>query len=219
MFAERLNNLKAEFVAFASLIEEMVLKAINGLLNKENKYFEEVIASDEPRANRYELEIDEACVSIIAQFEPKAKDLRTILMIFQMNTDLERLGDKAVNICESGLFLSERPQITAINELLKSIEEEALKMFKDSVSAFMDENVELATTVFKREPVVNRLRDTILAEVVEYIKSNPLSIEQGFHIVRISRAMERIADLSTNICEDVTYLVTGRVVKHSGINQ
>jgi len=216
MFVDRVNALKAEVVAFASLVGKMMSKGITGLLNRDVKLFEEVINADEPRCNRFELELDEQCTSLIAQFQPKAKDLRTILMILKMNNDLERLGDEAVNICESGLYLVERPQIIPANELLKTIEQEAVRMFKDSITSFINEDTELAMNVCEHEPSVDNLRNIIIAEMIAYMKSNPLTIEQCLHIIRISRSLERIADLSTNICEDVTYLVSGKVIKHPG---
>jgi phosphate transport system protein len=111
MFEEKLANLKRELVEYAGLVESMIEKAVKGLLESEPDLFADVIEKDETRANRYEMEIDELGTALIAQHEPKAKDLRTILMIMKMGNDLERMGDHAVNIAQSGQYLIERPLV------------------------------------------------------------------------------------------------------------
>jgi len=214
MLEQKLNSLKAELVSFASLVENMLAKGVNGLLNSDRSILEEVIYKDEPRANRYELELDNRCATLIAQFQPKAKDMRTILMILQMNNDLERLGDLAVNICESAFYLVDRPDVPRAHELLATIKDEALGMFQDSINAFVNEDTELSRKVCDRDSVVDDLRDTILREMITYMKSNTDAIEECVHIIRISRNIERFADLSTNLCEDVMYMVEGTVIKH-----
>ena len=214
MLIDKLNSLKADFIAYASLVEIMISKSISGLLKRDIGLLKEVINADEERSNKYEVDLDEQCTTFIAQFEPKAKELRTILMILKMNNDLERLGDKAVNMSESALFLAERPQIEIANDLINSIKEEALLMFKDSITAFIDEDTALAKKVCAHEPNVNSLRDRIVVDSINFMKSHPAAVEQCFHIIRIARSLERIADLSTNICEDIIYLVDGKVIKH-----
>ena len=109
IITEKIINLKRELIEFASLVEKMIEDSILGLLKKDTRLLKMVIEQHEPKANKYEIEIDETCVGLIAQFQPKVKELRTILMVMQMNNDLERIGDHAVNIAESALFLIERP--------------------------------------------------------------------------------------------------------------
>lgn len=107
---EKLMELKKELIEFATLVETMIMKSVKGLLKKEKAFLHEVIEELEPNANTFEIKIEELCVSVIAQYQPRAKELRTVLMIFKMASDIERIGDHAVNIADSGLFLiTKRP--------------------------------------------------------------------------------------------------------------
>ncbi len=213
MFYDRLNKLKEKIVEHGNLVEKMIEKSIRGLLNKDKKLLLEVIEVDEPRTNDIEIEIDEMCINLIARFQPEAKDLRTIMMILKMNNDLERIGDMAVNISESALFLIERPQVKPLIDLPKMVQE-AIQMLKDSVDSFIREDSKLAQNVCERDDIVDAYRDQILRELITCMISDPTTIERAIHIERILRNLERIADLATNIGEDVVYIVKGKIIKH-----
>ncbi|MFC1553274.1 phosphate signaling complex protein PhoU [candidate division KSB1 bacterium] len=214
MLNTEINNLKKDLVMFATFVEDMISKSIKGLLNNQPDILHEVINEDEPKANEYELEVEEKCTALIAQFQPLAKDLRTVLMIYKMNNDLERLGDQAVNISESGLFLINKPPISIANDDILKIKSEALRMLHDSITSFIEEDTELSKTVCDRDSIVDDLRDSILLKLTEYMKTDRSSIERCVSLIRIARNLERVADLSTNICEDVMYIVSGTVIKH-----
>ncbi len=213
MFYDRLNKLKEKIVEQGNLVEKMIEKSIRGLLNKDKKILLEVIEVDEPKTNDAEIEIDEMCINLIARFQPEAKDLRTIMMILKMNNDLERIGDMAVNISESALFLIERPQVKPLIDLPK-MAEETIQMLKDSIDSFIRGDSKLAQSVCERDDIVDSYRDQILRELITYMISDPTTIERAIHIERISRNLERIADLATNIGEDVVYIVEGKIIKH-----
>jgi phosphate transport system protein len=136
------------------------------------------------------------CIICIAQFEPKARDLRTILMVMKINNDLERIADHAVNIAESGLFLIERPPVKPLMDIPR-MAQIAVKMLKDSISAFINEDAELAYNVSIRDNDVDALRDQIVRELVTFMSSAPATIERAFQLMRISNNLERISDLST----------------------
>jgi phosphate transport system protein len=209
----RLDEVVQQLMQSASLVESMVEKSIKGLVLKEKRFFGEVIGQDEPRENRFEIEIDEACVQLIALFQPAAKDLRTIIMMLKMNNDLERMGDEAVNVCESGLFLIEQPPVKPLIDIPR-MAEETVKMVKDSLKSFVDEDAKLAKEVCEHDDIVDALASQILRELITFMASDPTTIERSLQLLRIARSLERIADLSTNICEDVIYMVEGRVIKH-----
>lgn len=213
MLAEKLNKLKEKIVEQGNLVESMIEKSIRGLLTRDKALLIDVLQVDEPRANEMEIEIDEMCVNLIARFHPEAKDLRTIIMILKMNNDLERIGDMAVNISESALFLIERPQVKPLIDLPK-MAEETIQMLKDSIDSFIKGDSNLAKNVCERDDIVDAYRDQILRELITYMISDPTTIERAIHIERISRNLERIADLATNIGEDVVYIVEGKVIKH-----
>ena len=134
-------------------------------------------------------------------------------MVLKINNDLERMADEAVNISESALFLIKRPEVKPLIDIPR-MAKEATMMMKDSLSSFMNEDPELAESVCKRDDLVDGLRDQILRELITFMASDPQTIDRSIHLIRISRSLERIADLSTNICEDVIYMVEGRTIKH-----
>lgn len=213
MFYEKLNKLKEKIIEQGNLVESMIEKSIRGLLNRDKQLLLEVIQVDEPRSNENEIEIDEMCVNLIARFQPEARDLRTIIMILKMNNDLERIGDMAENIADSALFLIERPQVKPLIDLPK-MADEAIRMLKDSIDAFIKNDSKLAKNVCERDDIIDSYRDQILHGLITYMISDPTTIERAIHIERISRNLERIADLATNIGEDVVYIVEGKVIKH-----
>ncbi len=191
----------------------MITKSITGLEQKDKNLLKEVVEQDEPRENALEIEIDEACIQLIARYQPQAKDLRTILMLLKMNNDLERMADEAVNISESASFLVDKPEVKPLIDIPR-MGEEATQMVKDSLKSLMDEDVQLARKVCERDDIVDGLRDQILRELITYMASDSSLIERSMRLIRISRSLERIADLSTNICEDVIYMAEGRIIKH-----
>ena len=216
MISRRLEELKGKLTESASLVDNMVDKSIRGLLQRDEDLLLEVMEQDEPRENSLELDIDEACIHVVACYQPQAKSLRTIMMVLKINNDLERMADEAVNISESALFLIKRPEVKPLIDIPR-MAEEATMMMKDSLSSFMNEDPELSENVCKRDDVVDGLRDQILRELVTFMASDPQTIERSIHLIRISRSLERIADLSTNICEDVIYMVEGMTTKHRNL--
>lgn len=213
MLEERLVGLKKEFVDYASLVESMVEKSIRGLLGKEKSILIEVLEKDEPKANNYEIMMDELCTNLIAQYQPKAKGLRTIIMILKMSNDLERMGDHAVNIAESSLFLIERPNVKPMIDIPK-MGGITIQMLADSIKSFINEDPILAKNVCLSDNIVDGLKDKIVLELSRIMSSDRSTIERSLHLLRISGNLERIADLATNICEDVMFMVEGKVIKH-----
>ena len=213
MLEEKLNELEEKLIEEASLAEDMVKKSIEGLTKKRKEILEKVIKEYEPKTNELEIKIDEFCTNLIALYQPKAGNLRTILMILKMNNDLERIGDLAVNISESALFLIEKPPVKPLIDIPR-MAEESIDMLKNAINSFINKDANLAKSVCEKDSVVDNLRDQILRELITYMSSDPSTIERSIHLIRISRCLERIADLSTNICEDVIFMTEGRIIKH-----
>ena len=214
---EKLTALKKELIEFASLVERMIEKSVKGLVQRQKELLEEVINTDEPKANLLDIRLDELCTSLIAQYQPMAKDLRTILMVFKMNDDLERMADHAVNISESSLYLLESPSVKPLIDI-PEMQAVTAQMVRDSITAFIDENAQLAKDVCARDSVIDELRDKVYRELFTVMCGNAATIERSLHLMRIARNLERIADLSTNICEDVIFMVQGKVIKHHKTN-
>ena len=210
----KLQNLKRELIAYGTLVENMLTKASAGLKDHAAEDLKTVISVDEPKANELELHFDEACIQLIAQHQPAAKSLRTILMINNISVNLERMADHVVSICEGALYLIERPAVKPLIDIpaMSSI---VVGMIRDVITAFIEEDDKLAYQVCERDELVDGLRTQIIRELITIMISEPSTIERSLQLMKIASNLERIADLCTNIGEDVIYMVTGRVVKHS----
>jgi phosphate transport system protein len=205
--------LKKELIDNATLVEKMIEKSIRGLKEKDTSILESVIREDEPRANDYELLIDEMCVTTIAQHQPTTKPLRTILMILNISTNLERMGDHAVTISESALYLIDQPFVKPLMDIPR-MAEVTISMLKNAIDSFINEDAAMAMAVCERDGIVDALRTQIIRELISYMTSDPMTIERSLHLMKIASNLERIADLATNVCEDVIYMVEGRNIKH-----
>jgi phosphate transport system protein len=217
MLKEKIIELKYQLIQDATLVENMISKSIRGLLEKKADMLNEVMNTEEPKVNAYDRAIDELCVELIAQYEPVARNLRMVIMIIKMNKDLERMADHAVNISESGLYLIANPDVVSYDDV-RLMGESSVKMLKDSINAFVNEDVLLAQSVCDRDNVVDSAGDKILRELTEVMRNKKDAIPRGLQLMRIAHNLERIADLSTNIAEEVIYIVEGRDIKHHHID-
>jgi|YNPBryantNP2012_1023418.scaffolds.fasta_scaffold02223_2 phosphate transport system protein len=213
MLQERLHELKGLCVEFTTLVIHMTDGSISGLIERDEQRLRTVIEEDEPRANAFEIDIEERCTNLMAQFHPLAKDLRTILMIYNMSGSLERMGDHAVNIAQSSRELIMQPpikkfiDIPRMNELVRG-------MLSDVVSSLIHEDYDLALKICQRDDTIDGLRDQITRELITHMTENPSRITGCIHILRIAENLERIADLTTNISEDIIFISQGKVIKH-----
>jgi phosphate transport system protein len=210
---QEIISLKKNLLDYATHVENMICNSIQGLLDRNKEVLNEVVEKDEPKANDFEIELEERCTILIAKYQPAAKDLRTIMMAAQMNNDLERMADLAVNIVESALFLIDREPLKPFIDI-PHMAQIVRQMVKDSIDAFNNEDAILAQHVCGRDEMIDSLKDQIFRELITYMMSTPSNIERAFQIIRIANSLERIADLSTNLCEDIIYIVEGRVIKH-----
>jgi phosphate transport system protein len=211
MLLQKIMDLKKKILEMAALVEKMVAYSFEGIESGNNKYNE--VMDFEQRVNQLEMEIEDTCIMLMALFHPEAKDLRIILMIYKINNDLERLGDQAVNIAESVNMVAGNPHNSDLPELC-SMMDVTLKMLRQSIISYTNEDVENARLVCRQDEIVDSYNRRITNQLVVLMKENPLQIEYYLHILRISKNLERIADLSTNIAENTVYLVQGRVIKH-----
>ncbi len=214
MLVDELNALKGEIIGFAVHVESMIDSSIKGIRIRNQEILQKVILEDEPKADDLEVSIDRLCTGLIAQYEPKAKDLRTILMILKMNNDLERVADLAYNISESGLSLLKKPEMEEFEDY-EIIYNEPGEMFKDSIEAFIEEDAELAKQVLVKDEEADLKNMENIRKMIAIMRNNPDTVKHCMQYIRISKNLERIADLSTNICEDVFFMVEGEIIKHT----
>ncbi len=212
MLLHKIGYLKEKFMQMANLVEEMVGLSFEGILAGSTCRYNEVMFIEQ-QVNQLEMEIEDLCIMLIALQQPEAKDLRIILMIYKMINDLERLGDQAVNIAESASELLSTPLIDSLSELI-NMKMMALKMLTDSIEAFTKENTELSRLVCQQDEIVDSYNRRLTNRITVLIQANPEHTGQFLHFLRISKNLERIADLSTNIAENTVYIVQGSVIKH-----
>jgi len=213
MLEQKITELKEKLFIMASLVESMLEKSIDSLINKDEELAREVIDKDEPKANDLEIEIEDSGIKLIALYQPEASFLRVIVAIIKINNDLERTGDHAVNIAESALYLIPRPPVKPLVDLPR-MGKEVREMLKKSLDSFAGKDVNLAIMVCKEDEEADSLRDQIVRELITYMISDPSTIERSIQLIYIARNLERVADLATNIAEDVVFTVKGEVIKH-----
>lgn len=209
----RIAELKEQLLGMAALVEEMVANSIKALVTRDAALAELVIKTDEPRVNRLEVENQDSAINLIALYQPEASDLRMITMIVMINDVLERLGDHAVNIAEAAQFLIDRPPVKPLVDIPK-MADVAVSMLKDSLDAFTRADPELARAVCARDNVVDELNRVVKSDLITCMVADSGAIERALRLIMVSLNLERIADLATNISEDVVYIVTGQGIKH-----
>ncbi len=193
------------------LVEQMTHRAVRTLVERKPEMFDEVRAM-EPQVNQICIDIDETCLEIIALRQPAAKDLRFITAAMKINTDLERIGDQAVNITESGKRLLAVPLLKPLIDIPR-MAQVAQEMLKDAMNAFVSGDDRLAERTIPRDNEVDQLKDQIFRELLTYMMSDPTTIPRATDLILVSRHLERVADHATNVCEDVIFMVRGKVFR------
>ena len=211
-FEKELENLRTDLIRMGSLVEEAISMSIKALTLRDLNMARKVIDGDE-RVNSLEIEIDNAIIDLLALQQPVAVDLRMILAAQKINNDLERLGDHAVNIAESVDALLRADNRDALLKI-PQMAEVAQSMLRDALDCLIHQNAQMGKHVLEQDDIIDELNKTMVTEVVELMKNKKTAIEGGLELIRISRNLERVADLSTNIAEEVIFVTLARVVKH-----
>ena len=211
-YEEELRGLRANLLKMGGLVERQIAEAVDSLVNRNTERARETIARD-GEVNRMDVESDERCIRLLALHQPAASDLRFITTGLKITTDLERIGDNAVNICERVLELNEEPQLKPYLDLPR-MAAAAQSMLKDSLDAFLRDDAELAEEVIARDDEVDQLNYQMYRELLSYMAEDPHTIPRATRLLFISKYLERIADHATNIAEMVVYMVKGRTIRH-----
>ena len=194
------------------LAEENVRLAVKGLVDRDHDLIDRVLVGDEP-LNNLHIEIDNRCFTLLALYQPMAADLRTIVAAVKINTDLERVGDLAVNIAEAARRYTSHPPVKKLIDIprMASI---AQTMLRDALDAFVRRDIELAQHVLNEDDRLDALKTQIFRELLTYMLQDPSTIEPALDLILVSRHLERIGDHATNIAEDVIFIVSARDVRH-----
>jgi phosphate transport system protein len=212
-FHEELEALKQTLLAMGGLVEDQIRRVMKALLERDDVVAQEVIERDR-QVNTYDVEVDEQCVSLLALHQPAAGDLRFITTAMKIVTDLERIGDQAVNIAQRVLELNVEPQLKPYIDLPR-MAERAQRMVKESLDAFVARDTALARQVCGEDAEVDALKEQIFRELLTFMMEDPRTIPRAIRLILISRFIERVADHATNIAEMVVYLVEGKMVRHT----
>jgi phosphate transport system protein len=212
--SEELGSLRARLLDMSAATEELLRAAVEALAERSPEKARFVIQGDEA-IDALELELDEASIQVLALHQPVARDLRLIAMTMRVSNDLERIGDHAVNIAEAVGHLEGQTRLGRFHEL-DEMARIARKMLADALDAFIRGDTTLARDVCERDDQVDHLLDALFRVLLTHMMEDPRRIGPAMSLILASRNLERIADLATNIAEDVVYLVEGQTIKHGG---
>jgi phosphate transport system protein len=211
-FQEELEQLQTRLLEMGGLAEENVRLAVSGLVDRNPDVIERVLTGDEP-LNKLHIEIDGRCFTLLALYQPMAADLRAIVAAVKINTDLERVGDLAVNIAEAARRYTAHAPVKKLIDIPR-MATIAQTMLRDALDAFVRRDIGLAQHVLNEDDRLDALKTQIFRELLTYMLQDPTTIEPALDLILISRHLERIGDHATNIAEDVIFIVSARDVRH-----
>lgn len=215
VFDEELQHLKEKLLKMGSLVEDAIKYSIQALVERDNTLAQKVIDNDR-LVNTLDVEIDEESIRLIALRQPKAGDLRFITMAMKITTDLERMGDMAVNVAERALELNKEPILKPYIDIPK-MREIAQGMTRDALDAFVRKDKNLAMDVIMRDDEIDDLKHAVLQELAFFMVQDPTTVTRAMKISFVAQYLERIADHATNIAEMVIYLVEGKIIRHMAL--
>jgi len=213
-FVRDLEELKERLVWMGSLAERAVQQAVQSILDADERLARNVM-EEEDAINEMQIEIDDRVMHLLALQQLMATDLRFVLAVARINADLERIADQAVNIAESAQRIVRHPRVKPYVDLPR-MGHLAQDMVRDSLTAVVHKDVELARSILTRDDQVDHLRDQVFRELLTYMMENSSLVFPAFDLILVAKNLERIADHATNIAEDVIYMVAGRDVRHHG---
>jgi phosphate transport system protein len=212
VFDEELMRLKEKVLKIGAMVEEAIKNSVRALVERDSELARSVIAKDH-QVNALDVEIDEEAIRLVALRQPKASDLRFITTAMKITTDLERMGDLAVNIAERALELNEEAILKPYIDIPR-MAEVARGMTRDSLDAFVSKDERLAMDVIMRDDEVDDLKHEVLKELAFFMSQDPSTVSRAMKISFVAQYLERFADHATNIAEMVIYLVQGKIIRH-----
>jgi phosphate transport system protein len=211
-FQEELEALQGRLLEMGGLAEERVSAAVQSLVSRDIDAIERVLYGDEP-INALHVEIDNRCFKLLALHQPMATDLRAIVAAVKINTDLERVGDLAVNIAEAAKRYATHPPVKKLIDI-PQMGDIAQEMLHDALDAFVRRDTKLAQQVLNEDDRLDGLKTLIFRELLDYMLRDPATVEPALDLILVSRHLERIGDHATNIAEDVIFMVSALDVRH-----
>jgi len=212
-FDRDLDEVKDLLLRMGAMVEDQIQQSIRALLDRDVAVAEQVIANDD-RIDQMEVKIDQAVIELIAKMQPAAVDLRFVATAMKITPELERIADLAQDVCERVIELAREPQIKHLVQLPR-LAEDAQRMVRQALDAFVRRDAVLAREVIKEDDIVDQLTVDSFRTLLTYMLEDPRNISPAIRLTFIGKYFERMADGATNICEMVVYLVEGTMIKHS----
>ncbi len=216
-FEEKLDLISERILRMGGLVEEAIGRSIDSLVERDSALARKVIASDSD-VDRVELQIDQLCMETLALQQPMARDLRLITTAMKISTDLERIADLAVNICERALELNEEPQLKPFIDV-PIMADLAQQMVHGSLDAFVRRDARAARQVIAMDDGLDSRMEQIFRELLSYMIEDQRTISRALRLTFVAKYLERMGDQATNICEQVVFMVEGSVIKHPALTR
>ena len=211
-FDQEVKHINEKLIRMAAIVEEMIRIAIKSLIDRNNSVLE-IINPNEKEVNDLQITIDDDIITLIARMQPVATDLRFLISASKINSELERIADQVINIGQNTLILVKYPQLKPLVDI-PLMADVVQQMVHDSLDCYIHKDVDSAQKVLNSDDKVDAFKDQIFRELLTYMMSDPKTIQRALCLILIARNLERIGDHSTNIAEEVIYMVQGRDVRH-----
>jgi len=214
-FQEKLDDLSLKLLRLGGLVEEAIGRSVLALVGRDSALARRVM-SDDAEVDRLELEVDHLCMEILALQQPFARDLRFITTAMKLTTDLERMGDLAVNVAERALELNEEPLLKPLIDI-PLMARRAQEMVHGALDAFVRRDADAARLVILRDDDLDRRMELVFRELLALMIQDSRSVARAVRLTSVAKYFERIGDHATNVCEQVVFMIEGRVIKHPGL--
>ena len=213
-YEAELKGLHVKILEMGGFVEKQIADAVTAMINRDDQQARLIIDRDD-LVNRMDVEVDDLCLRLLALHQPAARDLRLITTGLKITTDLERIGDMAVNMCERILELNREPQLKPFLDLPR-MADVAQHMLHESLDSFVREDVDLALAVCREDDVIDDLNFQLFRELLSYMAEDPQTTSRAIRLLFIAKYLERIGDHATNIAEMVVFMVRGKSIRHMG---
>ncbi|WP_299237930.1 phosphate signaling complex protein PhoU [Sulfurihydrogenibium sp.] len=213
----RLNEIKERLLKMAEIVENMIDNSIKAIIEHNPEYLK-YVEENESIVDQMEVENESLIITTMARFQPEAKYLRMLAMDLFVNRDLERIGDHAENIKEHAQSILTKPKLKEYVDLPK-MTELTIQMVKDAIKAFAENDTNLARDVIKRDDTIDALEDQIIRELYTYMVEDPSTIKVGLRLIDVVKNIERVADIATNLAEEVIYMKEGKMLRHQELDE
>ncbi|MGC8868826.1 MAG: phosphate signaling complex protein PhoU [Sulfurihydrogenibium sp.] len=213
----RLKEIRERLINMAELVENMIENSIKAIIEHNPEYLK-YVETNEDIVDKMEVENESLIITTMARYQPEAKYLRFLVMDLFVNRDLERIGDHAENIKEHAQSILQKPKIKEYVDL-PVMTEISIQMLKDAIKSFIDMDTDLAREVIKKDDEVDLLEEQIIRELYTYMVKDPTTIKVGLRLIDVVKNLERVADIATNLAEEVIYMKEGKMLRHQELDE